>query len=232
MNSISENISKIRQRIDEAIAVSNRSLDTVKLIAVSKTKPDSAIKKALEAHQYHFGENRMQELQSKMLEIKHPKLEWHMIGTLQTNKIKYITNRVNWIHSVDKVKYFNEINKRAAQANRSINVLIQVNISKEDQKGGCKPSDIESILESARNYEHVTVRGLMGMARFTPNPEEVREEFALLRTTLEMHTHLNEGNIQLNELSMGMSNDFFVAIEEGATMVRVGSSIFGSRNYG
>lgn len=230
MNSISENIEIINQRIKAAAEKSGRNSADIKLIAVSKTKPSSAILEALEAGQIHYGENRMQELQNKMIEIEHPDIQWHMIGTMQTNKIKYIANQVHWIHSVGKAKYLNEINKRAEQANRNINVLIQVNISAEDQKSGCDPSELEGIIEIARNFKNITIRGLMGMARFTDNPEDVRDEFALLKSTFDEHSHLNGENIQLNELSMGMSNDFEVAIEEGATMVRVGSAIFGSRN--
>jgi len=232
MTSIAENIKIINSRIRAAALKSGRSADQIKLIAVSKTKPVQAILDALDAGQIHFGENRMQELHTKMSEITQPDIQWHMIGTLQSNKIKYIADNVHWIHSVGKAKYFNEINKRAEQANRAIKILIQVNISAEDQKSGCEPSELESILETARQFDRVIIRGLMGMAQFTSDPEQVRGEFALLRKTMVDHQHLNDKNIQMNELSMGMSNDFEVAIEEGATMVRVGSAIFGSRNYG
>ncbi|MFV1885201.1 MAG: YggS family pyridoxal phosphate-dependent enzyme [Balneola sp.] len=174
----------------------------------------------------------MQELQDKMESIELPGIQWHMIGTLQSNKIKYIAERVNWIHSVSKAKYLDEIDKRAASANRTINVLIQINISGEDQKSGCEASELAAILGYAKNLHNVRVKGLMGMATFSDNPEDVRHEFALLRNTLEEHQHLNGKNVELKELSMGMSGDFEVAIEEGATMIRVGSAIFGSRNYG
>ena len=227
---IAENIKIIKNRISEACKRVGRDPSEITLIAVSKTKPLELIHEAIQCNQYHFGENRMQELQHKMGEIDNPIVEWHMIGTIQTNKIKYISERVNWIHSVPKAKYLSEINKRAAQADRTINVLIQVNISHEKQKSGCDESEVASILEAAKRYEHIKVRGLMGMARFTDNPEDVRSEFALLKTVFENHIHQNGGNVQLTELSMGMSNDFEVAIEEGATMIRVGSSIFGLRN--
>lgn len=230
MDTISDNIESINQRIQTATVKSGRNKDDIKLIAVSKTKPNSMILEALDAGQLHFGENRMHELQNKMSDIQHPDIQWHMIGTIQTNKIKYIADKVHWIHSVGKAKYFREINKRAAQAERSINLLVQVNISGEDQKSGCEPSELELILESARNFDHIKIRGLMGMARFVNNPQDVRAEFALLKKIFDDHVHLNDGNVQLSELSMGMSNDFEVAIEEGATMVRVGSSIFGLRN--
>ena len=229
--SIPENLEQIRNQIHDICTKCGRNPDDVQLIAVSKTKPNEAIIEALGHGQLHFGENRMQELEEKMESIKLPGLVWHMIGTMQSNKIKYIANRVDWIHSVGKAKYLNEIEKRAAEHDRVINVLIQVNISGEDQKSGCEPSGLGSILEHARSLPHVKVRGLMGMARFVDDAEDVRNEFALLRKTLEDHKGYNGGNIDLKELSMGMSNDFQVAIEEGATMVRVGSAIFGSRNY-
>lgn len=231
-SSIPENLAEIKNRIRLACEKSGRNPADVTLIAVSKTKPNEAIIDACIAGQFHFGENRMQELQDKMESIKLPGIQWHMIGTMQSNKIKYIADRVDWIHSVSKAKYLNEIEKRAASANRTINVLIQVNISGEDQKSGCEIDHLSGILEHARDLSHIKVCGLMGMATFTDNPENVRSEFALLRSTLENHQHLNGGNIELKELSMGMSGDFEVAIEEGSTMVRVGSAIFGSRNYG
>ncbi len=227
---IKDNISTIQARINEAAKRAKRDPEGIKLIAVSKTKPNEAILAALDAGQLHFGENRMQELQTKMDEISNEQAQWHMIGTMQSNKIKYIAHRVNWIHSVGKAKYLKEIDKRAGQSNHHVNVLIQVNISDEDQKSGCDIPDLERILEQARQFEHITIKGLMGMARFTDNPEEVRSEFALLKSAFDSHKHLNGGNIDLTELSMGMSNDFEVAIEEGATMVRIGSAIFGARN--
>ncbi len=230
--SISENLESIMQRINAACHRVGRNPDEVKLIAVSKTKPVDAIKKAYSFGQLHFGENRMQELQDKMTTIEEEQIQWHMIGTMQSNKIKYIANRVNWIHSVSKKKHLDEIQKRAESAQRSINVLIQVNISGEDQKSGCEASELEEILNHAKTLPQIQVKGLMGMATFSSEPEEVRPEFASLKSILEKHSFLNGDNVDLKELSMGMSGDFEVAIEEGATMIRVGSAIFGSRNYG
>ncbi|HCD53643.1 MAG TPA: YggS family pyridoxal phosphate-dependent enzyme [Balneolaceae bacterium] len=230
-NEIKENLELIRTSIKEVCEQCGRDPKEVTLVAVSKTKPNEMIEEALRWDQLHFGENRMQELQSKMDEIEHAGIQWHMIGTMQSNKIKYIAEKVHWIHSVPKAKYLNEIEKRAKDAGRTINVLIQVNISGEDQKSGCEPSQLASILEHAKTLDHVRVRGLMGMATNVDDPEEVRPEFALLKQVLEDHTHLNGKNVALTELSMGMTNDYKVAIEEGATMVRIGSAIFGSRNY-
>lgn len=229
---IANNLKSIQQRIEKACDKAGRDRKEIFLVAVSKTKPVSDILEAVQAGHLHFGENRMKELEDKMTEIEMPDIVWHFIGNIQSNKIKYITDRVNWIHSVEKVKYLKEIEKRAESANRIINTLIQVNISDEKQKGGCKPEDLGSILESAQNYEHLKVRGLMGMATFVDDPEEVRSEFKLLKELFDSHQKYNKGSVQLEHLSMGMTNDMDVAIEEGATIVRIGSAIFGERNYG
>ncbi|SMO59257.1 YggS family pyridoxal phosphate-dependent enzyme [Gracilimonas mengyeensis] len=229
---IAKNLKSIQQRIKEACESCGRDPEEVLLVAVSKTKPNEDILEAVQAGQLHFGENRMKDLEDKMLEIANPDISWHFIGNIQTNKIKYIAERVNWIHSVEKAKYLKEIEKRAGKANRVVNALIQVNISDEQQKGGCKPGDLAGILEKAQNYEHVKVKGLMGMARFVDDPEEVRSEFKLLKELFDSHQEYNKGSVELKHLSMGMTNDMEVAIEEGATMVRVGTAIFGERNYG
>lgn len=228
---IAENLKSIQQKIEETAKQAGRNPHEIRLVAVSKTKPASDILEAITAGHLHFGENRMKELEDKMIEIDMPDVVWHFIGNLQTNKIKYIADRVNWIHSVEKAKYLKEIDKRAGKANRVINALIQVNISDEKQKGGCKPGELAGILESAQSYDHVKVRGLMGMATFVDDPEDVRSEFKLLKELFDSHQKYNEGSVKLEHLSMGMTNDMEVAIEEGATMVRIGSAIFGERNY-
>ena len=156
-----------------------------------------------------------------------------MVGNLQTNKIKYMVQRVNWIHSIEKTKYLREIEKRASRIDRVINTLVQINISGEDQKSGCQAEDLPEILEYAQDLDHVRVRGLMGMATFV-DPEEVeqvRPEFQKLREIRDKHRQYENDNVQLDELSMGMTNDMEIAIQEGATMLRVGRAIFGERNY-
>ncbi|HBQ61432.1 MAG TPA: YggS family pyridoxal phosphate-dependent enzyme, partial [Balneolaceae bacterium] len=168
---IAQNLKSIQQKIETTAKSAGRDPEEITLVAVSKTKPVNDIYEAMTAGQLHFGENRMKELEDKMLEIETPDVVWHFIGNLQTNKIKYIADRVNWIHSVEKAKYLKEIEKRAGNENRVVNALIQVNISDEKQKGGCKPEDLASILESAKDYKHVQVRGLMGMATFVDDPE-------------------------------------------------------------
>lgn len=230
---ICENIEKVSARIQKACNRADRDPDDVKLIAISKMKPLEDIKTAFGCGQLHFGENRAKELQDKMEVYEEDQIQWHMVGNLQTNKIKYMVNRVNWIDSVPKSKTLREIEKRASRIDRVINTLIQINISGEGQKSGCEPQDLADILEYAQGLEYVRVRGLMGMATFVDKDkiEKVRPEFRLLREVRNEHRSYECENIQLDELSMGMTNDMEVAIEEGSTMVRVGRAIFGERNY-
>jgi len=228
---ISNNLSTVNARIQKACEEAGRDPGEVTLVAISKTMPVEDIRTALEAGQVHFGENRAKELQDKMDTMEEEAIQWHMVGPLQTNKIKYMVERVNWIESVPKKKTIREIEKRASRIDRVIDTLIQVNISGEDQKSGCEPEDLKGILEYARGKEHVRIRGLMGIASLVEDPEEVRPEFRMLRELLEEHRSFNGGNIRLDQLSMGMTNDLEVAIQEGSTMVRVGRAIFGERNY-
>lgn len=228
--SISKNLEQIKQNIKEVCQRCGRTPDEITLIAVSKTMPAEYILEAAESGQFHFGENRARELEQKMLEIERDDIVWHMIGNLQTRQIKNITAGVHVVHSVEQAKYMREINRRAEQAGRIVDILIQVNISSEEQKGGCHPDEVGNLLSEATGLGNIRVIGLMGMAALTDNPEETRPQFKLLRKVLESHQSHNGGNIQLRHLSMGMSNDYEVAIEEGATMIRVGSAIFGNRN--
>src|SRR5699024_5481879 len=231
---ICQNITSVRTRIAKACERATRDPEEVQLIAVSKTKPLDNIKTAFGCGQLHFGENRAKELQDKMEASEEPQIQWHMVGNLQTNKIKYMVERVNWIHSIEKAKYLKEIEKRASRVDRVINTLIQINISGEKQKGGCEPEDLADLLEYARGLEHVKVRGLMGMAAFVDadKVEQVCPEFQLLKKVRDEQRSYEAKNVQLDELSMGMTNDMEIAIEEGSTMVRVGRAIFGERNYG
>lgn len=229
--SIAKRLEQVRQRISKACEKSGRNPAEITLVAVSKTKPNKDIVEARNASQLHFGENRAKELQDKMQQIDDKEILWHFVGNLQTNKIKYMVERVNWIDSVHKKKALKEIEKRASRINRHINVLIQVNISDEDQKSGCAPEKMEGMLKYAQDLEYTHVRGLMGMATFTDDLDVVRKEFKLLKKLRDDHIHLNSGSVDLKEVSMGMTNDLEVAIEEGSTMVRVGTAIFGERNY-
>jgi len=229
--SIAENLKQIQSRIQTACEKAGRDPSEVMLVAISKTKPGSDILEALESGQIHFGENRARELQQKMDEISREEIVWHFVGPMQTNKIKYMVERVDWIQSIYKRKYLNEIEKRASKIGRVINTLIQVNISREDQKQGCDPENVPGLLKHAQSLEYVRVCGLMGMATYAAEPEEVRKEFQLLKQTFDENQHLNGGSVKLDHVSMGMTNDLEVAIEEGSTMVRVGTAIFGERNY-
>tara|TARA_B100000989_G_scaffold297219_1_gene282375 strand:+ start:9345 stop:10028 length:684 start_codon:yes stop_codon:yes gene_type:complete len=226
MSALKEQLAILEESITRQCLEGGRKREEITLIAVSKTKPVYMIQEAYAAGQRHFGENKMQELQEKAESLDYDDLQWHMIGTLQTNKIKLIAAHVHWIHSVFKAKQLNEINKRAGQHNRVINVLIQVNISDEPQKGGCKACEIDELLIHARTLDHVHARGLMGMAKFTDDETYISNTFQLLQDLQQRHL---DSHPNLTELSMGMSNDYALALNKGSTMLRIGSSIFGRR---
>jgi PLP dependent protein len=197
--------------------------DNVHLVAVSKTKPNDLILEAYEAGQRIFGENKVQELVEKEQSLPND-IEWHMIGHLQTNKVKYIAPFVSLIHAVDSIKLLEEINKRAKNNNRVIRCLLQLHIAKESSKFGLNKEGILEILES--KFSNVSIVGLMGMATFTSDEKQIREEFKYLKG---FYDELKEQHPGFSILSMGMSGDYDIAIEEGSNMVRIGSSIFGSR---
>lgn len=204
------------------------------LVAVSKTKSNAEIMEAYDTGQRDFGENKVQELARKAEEL--PKdIRWHMIGHLQRNKVKYIAPFVYLIHSVDSIRLLSEINKQALKNDRTINVLLQVYIASEDTKFGLSNDELISIIEDPQfnQLENVKVIGLMGMASYTKNEEKIRNEFRNLHNLYEnLKTKYNHlGNIDLNELSMGMTSDYEIALSEGSTLIRVGSAIFGERNY-
>lgn len=196
----------------------------VTLVAVSKTKPNAEILEAYQAGQRIFGENKVQELVQKSEEL--PKdIVWHMIGHLQTNKVKFITPFVALIHGVDSLKLLKEINKRATQNNRTINCLLQVHIATETTKFGFGINEVENALSEANKFKNIKIIGLMGMATFTDDTKQVAQEFKSLKTIFE-----SVKNEHITTLSMGMSGDYKLAIEQGSTMIRVGSAIFGHRN--
>ncbi len=196
----------------------------VSLVAVSKTKTNSEILQAYNAGQKIFGENKALELNKKAQEL--PKdIQWHMIGHLQRNKVKYIAPFVNLIHSIDSIKLLEEVNKRAIQNERNINCLLQVHIAEESSKFGFNKSEINNILLESSIFTNINIIGLMGMATFTNNTQQISKEFKNLKSLFNTIK-----NNTINTLSMGMSGDYKLAIEEGATMVRIGSAIFGNRN--
>ena len=217
--SLVENLENIQKSIPEHVT----------LVAVSKTQPISAIQTLYDAGQRIFGENKVQEMVAKYEHL--PKdIQWHMIGHLQKNKVKYMASFVHLIHSVDSFDLLKEINKQAAKHDRVIDCLLQIHIAQEETKFGMNEQEAESLLEVYQTeFSHVKVVGLMGMATFTEDESQVRKEFKFLKSIFDK---LKSRYTDLEVLSMGMSGDFQMAIEEGSTMVRVGSSIFGERIYG
>jgi pyridoxal phosphate enzyme (YggS family) len=196
----------------------------VTLVAVSKTKPNTDILKAYHAGQRIFGENKVQELALKAEEL--PKdISWHMIGHLQTNKVKFIAPFTSLIHGLDSIKLLKEINKRAAQNNRTIDCLLQVHIATESTKFGFLLTEVEQVITESKTFENIRIVGLMGMATFTDDTQQITQEFKNLSTVFQ-----SIKSTQITILSMGMSGDYKIAIEQGSTMVRVGSAIFGHRN--
>jgi pyridoxal phosphate enzyme (YggS family) len=228
MNHIAANITAIRSRITEACLRSNRDPHSVRLIAVSKIKPAELIKEAFEAGQQLFGENYVQELCTKddVLEIP---LLWHFIGALQTNKVKYLRGRVAMIHSVDRLSLAKEIDRQWRKLDQKISILLQINIGDEKSKAGCSYSEAVHLAKEVSQLEYVEIKGLMCLPPQTENSEQVRPYFRRLRLLSEEIADLNLPGIKMEELSMGMSGDFETAVEEGATLVRVGTAIFGER---
>ena len=206
--------------------------EKVTLVAVSKTKPVSDLMEAYEAGQRIFGENKIQEMTEKW-EAMPKDIQWHMIGHVQTNKVKYMAPFVSLIHGVDSLKLLQEINKQAQKNSRIIDCLLQIYIAEEESKFGLDEKELETIFEfiqeEKNEMNHIRIVGLMGMATFTNNTAQVEKEFSRLKTIFDQFANLNTKNCQLNTLSMGMSGDYKLAIECGSTMVRIGSSIFGGR---
>ena len=218
--SISENLKKIQSTIPE----------NVTLVAVSKTKPVSDLMEAYNAGQRIFGENKIQEMTEKWEQM--PKdIQWHMIGHVQTNKVKYMAEYVSLIHGVDSLKLLQEINKQAAKHNRVIDCLLQIYIAEEESKFGLDKDELDEILKQVQHdkMENIKVVGLMGMATFTDNQTQIKKEFQNLKSIFDRYKSLKTKHCQLNTISMGMSGDYKLAIKCGSTMVRIGSSIFGTR---
>ena len=206
--------------------------ENVTLVAVSKTKPVSDLIEAYEAGQRIFGENKIQEMTDKW-ETMPKDIQWHMIGHVQTNKVKYMAPIVSLIHGVDSLKLLQEINKQAQKNNRVIDCLLQVYIAEEESKFGLDEEELSEVLKQVQHdtgeFNYIRIVGLMGMATFTDNKTQIKKEFSRLKTIFDQFANLNTKNCQLNTLSMGMSGDYKLAIECGSTMVRIGSSIFGGR---
>jgi len=227
---LEENLALVEKEIQEACRRAGRKREDVTLIAVSKTKPVSELQKAYDLGVRIFGENKVQELADKYEEL--PKdIHWHMIGHLQRNKVKYIIDKVDLIHSVDSVRLAETIEKEAAKKNITVNILIEVNVAGEESKFGVTQKELPGLIEEIAGFPHIRVQGLMTIAPFVENSEENRQIFRDLRKLSVDIADKNVDNITMRILSMGMTNDYSVAVEEGATMVRVGTGIFGARNY-
>jgi len=225
---ISSNIRLIRQRMGVACARCGRDPQSVRLMAVSKTVEPERIRQALDAGVTLLGENYVQEAREKIPAIGHV-AEWHMIGHLQTNKVKYVVNLFDWIHSVDRLELARELDKRAGQNNRRLNVLIEVNVSGEESKSGIEATQALELVRQVSLLPHINLRGLMTMPPYSDNPENSRPYFQALRKLRDDISAADIPSIPMDELSMGMTDDFEVAIEEGATIIRVGRAIFGNR---
>jgi len=222
----------IYQKVLKAAEKANRNKDEIKIIAVSKTQAADYVADAIAAGIKFYGENYVNEIKDKEEILRNSGIivpEWHFIGHLQSNKVKYIAGFITMIHSVDSEKLAEEINKRAEQYNRKIDVLIQVNTSGEESKSGIEPEDAPDLAKSLLQMKNIELKGLMTIGTFTDDETIQRREFSLLRNTLE---NVNKScRLELKELSMGMTGDYEIAIDEGATMVRIGTAIFGERYY-
>ena len=227
---ITENLEQVRKNIDEACRMAGRDPKEVTLIAVSKTKPVSMLKEAYDAGARCFGENQVQEIMDK-----HPQLpediQWHMIGHLQRNKVKYIVDKVSMIHSVDSLRLAQTIEQEAAKHNVCVPVLLEVNVAQEESKFGLKMDEVLPLIETIADFPHIKVQGLMTIAPYVENAEDNRDFFRQLKKLSVDIEAKNINNVSMSVLSMGMTGDYQVAVQEGATMVRVGTGIFGERNY-
>ena len=227
---IRDQLHEVETRIQAACARAGRKREEVTLIAVSKTKPVEVLREAYDLGVRVFGENKVQELADKYEEL--PKdIRWHMIGHLQRNKVKYIIDKVELIHSVDSLRLAETIEKEAAKHNITANILIEVNVAKEESKFGLMPEELDEFVSEVAKFPHIQVQGLMTIAPFVDDPEENRGIFQRLRKLSVDIAAKNVDNITMCILSMGMTNDYTVAVEEGAAMVRVGTGIFGARDY-
>ena len=225
-----ENLQEVEKRIQEACARAGRDRSEVTLVSVSKTKPVEMLQEAYDLGVRVFGENKVQEIRDKYDAL--PKdIEWHMIGHLQTNKVKYIVDKVKLIHSVDSLRLAEIIEKEAEKHNRSVDILLEVNVAEETSKFGLKTVEVIPFAEKIAQFPHINMRGLMTIAPFVDDPEKNRTIFRDLHKLYVDIKEKNIDNVTVSILSMGMTNDYEVAIEEGATMVRIGTGIFGARNY-
>ena len=230
LSTIKENLQEVRANIKKAAAFAGRDERDITLIAVSKTKPVEMLREAYDEGVRTFGENRVQELCDKYPQLPDD-IKWHLIGHLQTNKVKYIVDKVAMIHSVDSLKLAEEISRQAVKCGVTVDILIEVNVAEEDSKFGVSIKDAPGLCEQISKLPGLRIRGLMTVAPYVDDPDENRPVFCALRQLSVDIQAKNIDNVVMDCLSMGMSGDYTVAIEEGATFVRVGTSIFGNREY-
>ena len=228
MIDIARNLEIVESKIRAACDKSGRRFADVKLVAVSKTQSSERISQLAELGVVDFGENRVQELLEKRPQISHD-ITWHMIGHLQTNKVKSIIDKVALIHSVDSLRLAKEIDKQAKLVEKTMEILVEINIAGEESKHGIEPGELSEFLTEVATYKNIVVKGLMCLAPYVENPEENRVYFRKMRQMFVDNKSLSANNISMEHLSMGMTNDYEVAIEEGASIVRVGTGIFGAR---
>lgn len=229
--SIKENIDIICDRVAEAAKKSGRNPEDITIIAVSKTVDAHKAKEAVESGLSNLGENRVQEFVNKYEQLNDMNIKWHMIGHLQKNKVKYIIDKAELIHSVESLDLANEINKRAKQSEIVSKVLIELNIGEEDSKFGINAENVYDFVRAFNQYDNILVTGLMTVAPYSENPEDVRWIFKKMKEIYDNILKMKLKNTDMKYLSMGMTNDFEIAIEEGSNIVRIGTAIFGSRNY-
>ena len=227
---ITENLNQVRKNIQEACEVSGRDPKEVTLIAVSKTKPVPMLLEAYNAGARVFGENKVQEIVDKYPQLPED-IQWHMIGHLQRNKVKYIVDKVSMIHSVDSLRLAQTIEQEAAKHDVCVPILLEVNVAQEETKFGLKMEEVLPLVESIAEFPHIKIQGLMTIAPYVQNPEENRSVFRKLKKLSVDIAAKNINNVNMSVLSMGMTGDYQVAVQEGATMVRVGTGIFGERDY-
>lgn len=228
---IKDNIYTILEKTKQAAIRSGRNLEDITVIAVSKTVDSERAREAVEAGLVNLGENRVQELVKKYDELSNTNVKWHLIGHLQKNKVKYIIDKTVLIHSLESLELAKEINKKAKQHDLISNVLIELNIGEEESKFGISEDVVYEFVKSLEQFENIKVLGLMTVAPFTENPEDVRWVFKKMKEIFDKISGMKLKNTEMKYLSMGMTNDFEIAIEEGANIIRIGTAIFGARNY-
>lgn len=230
MSYIEENIIDINNRINEICKISSRNPQEIRIIGVTKTVNVLDIKEAIKHGISSVGENKVQEIREKYDDISEL-IEWHMIGHLQTNKVKYIIDKVDLIQSLDSIRLAKEINKRCKKSGKIMNALIQINVANDKNKYGILPTELEGFVNEISKMDCLMIKGLMTIVPYVENPEKVRPYFKKMKEIFDSMKNTKKANIDMKYLSMGMTNDYLVAIEEGSNMVRIGTGIFGKRVY-